>query len=401
MSSMKRAALAVALAGLCAQAAAENITPNLKFNGFGTASAAAVNKDQGGEYLRDTYTNYLGLTEDPNYTLESVLGLQFDYRINDKTSIVTQLVAKGSDYFDVNAEWAYIAYQFNDNLRGRAGHLGMPIFMYSDSIYVGQSYPWVRLPSELYHAIPTTSFSGADLLYRLPVGESWNFNAQVLTGASNTPQFYTSNAVGTNLSLSNDSLLMRVGYTQSKLDNPGADGTALEVDGEKTSFLNAGFILDDGKWFLAGEFGQLKIDGWLSDWNAGYLSAGHYFGKWLPYVLASTTHTFNEQDCLDTGACIVNVPTAGNIDLLSSNYLNQTTYAIGAKYAVSSGLSIKTQIDKVIPSNGSNGFVAYQDDPATAAFTPGPGINIPVDESRQAHNPTSFYVFTLALTAAF
>ncbi|MDQ8037919.1 MAG: hypothetical protein REI12_10895 [Pedobacter sp.] len=395
---MKRAALAVALAGLCAQAAAENITPNLKFNGFGTASAAAVNKDQGGEYLRDTYTNYLGLTEDPNYTLESVLGLQFDYRINDKTSIVTQLVAKGSDYFDVNAEWAYIAYQFNDNLRGRAGHLGMPIFMYSDSIYVGQSYPWVRLPSELYHAIPTTSFSGADLLYRLPVGESWNFNAQVLTGASNTPQFYTSNAVGTNLSLSNDSLLMRVGYTQSKLDNPAADNTALQVDGEKTSFLNAGFILDDGKWFVAGEFGQLKIDGWLSDWNAGYLSAGHYFGKWLPYVLASTTHTFNEQDCLDTGACVLNIPGVANIDRLASSYLNQTTYAIGAKYAVSSGLSIKSQVDKVIPSSGSNGFVAYQDipNPAPGAITPSP-----YDESTMAHNPTSFYVFTLALTAAF
>lgn len=410
MRSMKRAALAVALAGFCAQAAAENITPNLKFNGFGTASAGVVNKDQGGEYLRDTYTDYLGLTEDPNYTLESVLGLQFDYRINDKTSIVTQLVAKGSDYFDVNAEWAYIAYQFNDNLRGRAGHLGMPIFMYSDTIYVGQSYPWVRLPSELYHAIPTTSFSGADLLYRLPVGESWNFNAQVLTGASNTPQFYTSNALGTNLSLSNDSLLIRAGYTQSKLDNPGADGTPLVVDGEKATFLNAGFQFDDGKWFLAGEFGQLKLDGWLSDWNAGYFSAGHYFGKWLPYVLASTTHTFNEGDCTSIVAPGVGPVCQSAVlkqDLLASNYLNQTTYAIGAKYAVSSGLSIKTQIDKVIPSNGSNGFVAYLDNPATApTVIQGAGVNgadlvLPDDESRQAHNPTSFYVFTLALTAAF
>ncbi len=390
MTNLKRAALAAVLAGVCAQAAAENITPNLKFNGFGTASAGVVNKDQGGEYLRDTYNDYLGLTEDPNFTLESVLGLQFDYRVNEKTNIVAQLVAKGSDYFNVNAEWAYIAYQFNDNLRGRAGHLGMPIFMYSDSIYVGQSYPWVRLPSELYHAIPTTSFTGADLLYRMPVGDSWNFNAQLLTGSSNTPQFYTSNAVSTNFSLSNDSLSLRASYTQSKLDNPAADGTPLEVDGEKTTFLNAGFLMDDGQWFLAGEFGQLKIDGWLSDWNAGYLSAGHYFGKWLPYVLVSTTHTFNEQDCIKTTLCSPTPSPIGTIDRLASSYLNQTTYAVGAKYAVSSGLSIKSQIDKVIPSNGSNGFVAYPDIDIT-----------PLDESGVAQNPNSFYVFTLALTAAF
>lgn len=394
MKNIKRTALAAVLAGISLQASAENITPNLKFNGFGTASAGVVNNDQGGEYLRDTYTDYLGLTEDPNFTLESLLGLQFDYRINDKTSMVAQLVAKGNNYFDVNAEWAYIAYQFNDSLRGRAGHLGMPIFMYSDSIYVGQSYPWVRLPSELYHAIPTTSFTGADLLYRKPMGE-WNLNAQVLTGSSNTPQFYTSNAIGTNISLSNDNLLMRVGYTQSKLDNPGADNTVLVVDGEKASFTNAGFTYDDSKWFLAGEFGQLKLGGWLPDWNAGYLSAGHYFGKWLPYVLASTTHTFNEQDCLDTTACVIPFI---NQDLLASNYLNQTTYAIGAKYAVSTGLSIKSQIDKVIPSNGSNGFVSYQDIPNP---TPGAVTPSPFDESKMAHNPHSFYVFTLALTAAF
>jgi hypothetical protein len=403
MSIMKYTALAAVLAGISMHAAAENITPNLKFNGFATASAGVVNEDQGGEYLRDIYTNYLGLTEDPNFTLESLLGLQFDYRINDKTSMVAQLVAKGNNYFDVNAEWAYISYQLNDNLRGRAGHLGMPIFMYSDSLYVGQSYPWVRLPTELYHAIPTTSFTGADLLYRQPMGD-WNFNAQILTGSSNTPQFYTSNALGTNLSLSNDNLQIRVGYTQSKLDNPIADGTSLAVDGEKASFTNAGFIFDDGKWFLAGEFGQLKLGGWLADWNAGYLSAGHYFGKWLPYVLASTTHTFNEQDCVDTGACTDPIFGSG-LDLQASNYQNQTTYAIGAKYTVSSGLSVKTQIDKVIPSNGSNGFVGYTDNVSTAPLTiptgPSSSISIPVDESKQAHNPHSFYVFTLALTAAF
>lgn len=391
MRSMKRAALAAALAGLCAQAAAENITPNLKFNGFATASAGMVSNDQGGgEYLTNVYTDYLGLNEDPNYTLESVIGLQFDYSLNERTNVVAQLVAQGKNYFEVNAEWAYIAYKLNDNFTARAGRFGLPIFMYSDTIYVGESYPWARLPVELYNGIPTTSFTGADLLYRQPLGDNWNLNAQLLTGSSNTPLFYTENALGANVILSNESLSLRVGYTQSDLTNttPGTLGTPLEITDSKAAFINAGSLYDDGNWFLAGEFGQLKLDNWLSDWNAGYLSAGHYFGKWLPYVLASKMHTFNEDECMATGICVI----PGVQNLLAANYLDQTTYAVGAKYAVSSGFSIKGQVDKVYPRNGSNGFLYYQDNPNTAS---------PVNESLQAHNPGSFYVFTLALTAAF
>lgn len=370
-------ATAVALSGLAGLASAENLTPNLKFNGFATVSAAVVDDPQGGAYLNDLF-GYGGIGKDPELGLESLIGLQFDYRINDKTNVVAQLVAEGRNYYDVRAEWAYIAHELNDNVRVRAGRFALPTFTWSDTIKVGQSYPWARLPVEAYFGVPVTNFDGVDLLYRRPVGD-WNFNAQALVGGSSTDRFRTRNAHGLNASLSNDSFTVRAGIIVSDLTLPveclPLPACPLSVSEERTLFSNIGTVYDDGNWFFAAELAQLEINGWLNDWNAGYVSAGRYVGAWLPFVLASKINTYNGDECAKLNASISPIPPLCDI---ATQYNEQTTYAVGVRYAINSNVSLKGQIDHVHDFNNTQGFL-------DGGPTP----------------PDSFNVFTVSLTTAF
>lgn len=378
MTVLSRLGLAALMTGSSCAALAENITPNLKFNGFASAAVSVLNDDQGGEYIPDFY-GYPGISETANAGLESLIGLQFDYKVNDQVNVVAQLVAQGRNNYDVNAEWAYIGYQINDQLRLRGGRFGLPTFMYSDTIHVGQSYPWARLPVEAYEGVPVTNFNGVDLLYRQPVGD-WNLDAQFLLGSSSTDIFRIDNSVGANVSLSNSSLTMRAGIIETRLtmgmdkyaptycagNAPLAPASFCNVSKEKTTFTNAGVLFDDGQWFLAGEVAQLEIHGWLSDWRGGYLSAGYYVGKMLPYVLWSKIDTYSGEDCTPV------MPFCS----ITQNYGEQTTLALGAKYALSNNVSLKSQVDHVSKFNGTRGLMSVA-------------------------SPEPFYVFTLGLTAAF
>lgn len=57
----------------------------------------------------------------------------------ENLSVTGQLVARG-DTSEVKAEWLYLSYQFNPNLRINVGRQRMPLFLYSDYMDVGYAY---------------------------------------------------------------------------------------------------------------------------------------------------------------------------------------------------------------------------------------------------------------------
>lgn len=203
---------------------AEDVTRNLQVNGFATASAAWLDNDQGGEYTQDAYGNP-GHTEKPDFGKESVAGLQINYRIDDRSNVVTQLLSEGRNEFQTRAEWAYISRELNDNLRLRAGRFALPFFLYSETLHVGQSYPWARLPVETYANVPITNFNGVDLIASYPVGD-WNLSMQALAGSTNVTlkmngmsvEGRLRNVAGLNLTLTGGDLLLRAGYTRGDTD---------------------------------------------------------------------------------------------------------------------------------------------------------------------------------------
>lgn len=365
---------------------AEDVTRDLQVNGFASASAAWLDNDQGGEYTQDAYGNP-GYTEKPDFGKESVAGLQITYRIDDRSNVVTQLLSEGRNEYQTRAEWAYISRELNDNLRLRAGRFALPFFLYSETLYVGQSYPWARLPVETYANVPITNFNGVDLIASYPVGD-FSLSIQALVGSTNATLKMNGmsvdgrlrNIAGLNLTLTGGDLLLRAGYTRGDIDitlPPVIPGDPLNLDQSPTSFASLGASYDDGRWFLAAEAAQLEMEGWWPDALSGYASVGHYFGNWLPYLLWSKTNTYKMDECLALQPFCTGIP--GVLPGVATQYREQTTQAVGVKYALSPAVSIKSQVDRVDGFNGSSGYLS-------GAST------VPV---------SAFNVFTLGLTATF
>jgi hypothetical protein len=320
-------ALGIVLASLAGLAQAEDITSNLRINGFATAGASWLSEDFRSKYQADARYPSSGIDETASLNHDTVLGLQLTYELNDRFDIVGQLVSTGRANYDTRLEWAYIAYQLNENLRLRAGRFAAPMFMYSESLHVGQSYPWVRLPAELYAT--TASFSsvdGLDLLYSQPMGD-WKLDAQLTLGGSKVDKLNVKveGWSSLNLALSNGPFTVRGGYSASKVDfdfskNPYGiapeqlvylfdqyGGVDLNMQKADATFADIGISFDDGNWFAAAEFGREEVEGYINDFEAGFVTVGHYFGKWLPYAMFSKINSINSDECLTQMG-----PAAGN-----------------------------------------------------------------------------------------
>jgi hypothetical protein len=390
-------------------AQAESLTPKLQINGFATAGGTWLTEDFDQFYLGD-------IDEQGSWQRDSVLGLQLSYALDDKFDLVGQLVSSGSADFQTEAEWAYVAYRLNDNLRFRAGRFAAPWFMYTESLRVGQAFPWARLPVELYNGIDINSLNGVDMLYRQPLGD-WNLDAQVSLGGSRNSYLKVKNNRGLNVNLSNSSFTLHAGYSEAELGievakdpsgNSGQQaaylmnlyGVDMNQKGERATFTDLGMTFDDGSWMAAAEFGQLRLDGFANDFDAGYVSVGHYFGKWLPYVLASKINLVKVEECtaefqpavdnaqmlattantqasgLEAYAAFTGDPVdaavaaqaraqanaaAGGAVLASQasyslcNTSEQTSYSVGFRYDATKNVSLKMQVDHVRDFNGTQG----------------------------------------------
>lgn len=386
LSRPTRLALAIAVATLATAAQAENLTPNLQLNGFATAGGTWVSEDFGGRINGNVFTDK-GVTENPNFQIDNVFGLQLTYALDDKFDLVGQLVSEGKNDYRTQAEWAYIAYRMNDNVRVRVGRLTAPFYMYSESLNVGHAYPWVRLPVELYAGLYVKSMDGMDLQFRTALGDTWNMESQLYAGEAYGPFGKVRNAGGLNLNFSNDSLTLHAGYGAGKIDfNVGANmgGSTIEqveylleqfnyslnskdVD---VSFADLGATYDDGDWYAFAEYGQLRMDGWGTDWDAGIFTVGHYFGKWLPFVSAADSNPVKTEECFaELGIAQTN---ANNALTYYTNEYN-TAAAAAATYATAAA-TYNIQAGVELATNGPTptymgliGLATQQDALATQA----------------------------------
>ncbi|MCD6060949.1 MAG: hypothetical protein K0S16_1260 [Moraxellaceae bacterium] len=315
LKSPRPLALAVALASLSATALAEDNNGKLQINGFATAGVTMVDDVNGGDYNRD-YFNESAITDEIDPSYDTVLGVQLTYQLTDKFDLVGQLVSDAKLDYDTSLEWGYVAYRLNDNIRLRAGRFAAPYFMVSESQRVGQAYPWVRPPIELYAGLPQRSLDGFDVQFRTSLTDAWSLEAQLYFGGANEAWGRSRNAHGLNLNLSSDSLTLHAGYGSSQLDwDFGADPNGTQVQqanyllqqfgspgystkDNKATFADVGFSFDNGSILITGEFGQFRTEGWAPDWDAGYLTVGAYVGKALPFISAAKANTMNNGDCV-------------------------------------------------------------------------------------------------------
>lgn len=149
---------------------------DIEFNGFGSVRATSVSSD-GSAPLP-------GLPKDGDLSFksESRFALQARADLGDKLAITLQFTAEGVNEFDVEARWAYLSYQLDDNHIINAGRLANPIFHQSEYEKVGYAHNFARLPSTVYAAFAFSTIEGISLDSSFEVGEDMTLNTKLLYG---------------------------------------------------------------------------------------------------------------------------------------------------------------------------------------------------------------------------
>lgn len=299
MTTARVLGLAICLASTPALALEQG---EYRLNGFGTAGLTYL----GGEDDSKGYGVNGQTTDSWRGDQLSKLGGQFQYGVTDTIGFTAQGTIKAAqDEWQANVEWLYLSWQATDNLMLRTGRLRTPVYMYSESIDVGFSYPWLRLPDEVYSQVQLSNYEGADVVYNLPVSFG-TVSFQVAGGMAKNRDIFAvddmhdidyNDIFGGNISLStNDFGTFRAGYVEADIKANIEDNVTVPflgninvslnpLDHQKGKFTSFGYQYDNGTWLTANEWTSrvIEADGSGST-DAFYLMGGRRFGEFLPHV---------------------------------------------------------------------------------------------------------------------
>lgn len=320
-----------------------------RFNGFGTVGFTHLGgEDEGRSYGVQSQTK-----DSWRGDQLSKLGAQLSYGITDTVGVTVQATAKAEqDEWKANLEWAYLSWQTSDQLMLRAGRLRSPVYMYSESLDVGYSYPWLRLPDEVYSQVQVTNYEGVDAVYTVPLSYG-SVTFQVAGGQAKNRDYYAydeqfdidyGKLFGASVSLAtNDFGTLRIGYVEADIKTdisgtvdatvigrgPNSSLPLLTLDKEKGKFTSIGYQYDNGVWVSSNEWTSLLIenDG-KNSVDAFYLMGGRRFGDFLPHV------TYAQLD--DNGG-------------------RQSSWTMGLNYQAAPTVVVKGEYKRVDTKNGYDG----------------------------------------------
>lgn len=294
------------LVGLAAISSQTNAVDNIQFDGFVSVGGGWFNGE-------DHTASYRGYDQDFQSDPVTKFGLQVSAEVNEQITATGQLLAKGSNDYKVEAEWAYLSYAVNEDWDIRAGRLLSPFFLYSDYINVGYSLPWIEPPKEVYR-YDFNTLEGFDTLYRTYLGE-WDTSLQVYYGrlddtlelSGEEVDMDIRNFSGVNVTFNRDWLTLRAAYNYSKftIESPAelADllavlpaevAAALQLEKETGIFYGLALGIDYQDWLLTSEYTLLDIKdpSIASSDDAWYLMLGRRFDEMTLHM----TYTEQESD---------------------------------------------------------------------------------------------------------
>ncbi len=301
-----------------------------RFNGFGTIGFSHL----GGEEAGRSYGVQGQNTDSIRGDALSKLAGQFQYGLTDKLSATAQIVAKADqDKWKTGLEWMYGAYKFDGGLTLRAGRLRAPVYAYSETLDVGFTYPWLKLPDEVYGQVQLSNYEGVDLIYDQTLGFG-DLEVQLGYGDANNRDYFVydesfdmdyKRIATASVSLQTyDYGKFRVGYSESDLTIDGI------IKNRKGKFSSVGYQYDNGTWLGASEATRLVVEGSTSTRNAFYVMSGRRFGDFLPHV------TYAQLDDDITG--------------------RQTSMTYGLNYSLSPSVTLKGEYKRVDTKEHSPGL---------------------------------------------
>ncbi|KPZ60236.1 hypothetical protein AN391_00645 [Pseudoalteromonas sp. P1-13-1a] len=347
---MKKLSVAVAI---CAALATSAASAEVRINGF----ASIV----GGKTLDSDQTLY-GYDDDISFKNESKFALQLSADLQEKLTATAQIIARGEDDFDATFEWAYVTYEYSDELQLSAGKMRVPFYKYSDFLDVGYAYRWVRPPRSVY-GIPFSTYEGLSVVYNSQLGD-WDSTLQGFYGAfdgdidvfGNELPAELNNLGGINWSVSYDWFSARAAYivadTSISIDNSdssnlsalngiidvlnasGLTSTAndLITDEDETTFFGIGFSVDYDNFLFDAEYTQFEVEGSiLAEQSQYYASAGYRIDNVIVHVTYEKNDDEHDSSRFNTLESIPLLNTNVNL-ALDSMRAESNVYTIGARY---------------------------------------------------------------------
>ncbi|TMO80986.1 hypothetical protein CWC16_05355 [Pseudoalteromonas sp. S3776] len=350
---MKKLSVAVAICAALATSAVSAVSAEVRINGF----ASIV----GGKTLDSDQTLY-GYDDDISFKNESKFALQLSADLQEKLTATAQIIARGEDDFDATFEWAYVTYEYSDELQLSAGKMRVPFYKYSDFLDVGYAYRWVRPPRSVY-GIPFSTYEGLSVVYNSQLGD-WDSTLQGFYGAfdgdidvfGNELPAELNNLGGINWSVSYDWFSARAAYivadTSISIDNSdssnlsalngiidvlnasGLTSTAndLITDEDETTFFGIGFSVDYDNFLFDAEYTQFEVEGSiLAEQSQYYASAGYRIDNVIVHVTYEKNDDEHDSSRFNTLESIPLLNTNVNL-ALDSMRAESNVYTIGARY---------------------------------------------------------------------
>ena len=376
--TMKKQLLVASVLAACSamQAQAGTLSDgNLSISGFGTLAAAQSDSDTA-QFAR--YNQATGVKDSPRIGLDSNLGLQATYKVNDWLSGTAQVLTRKntSPSFTTDLTWAFLKMKVNDEINVRVGRVVIPAFLISDYQNVGYANTMMRPPIEMYGQDPIENVDGVDANYQHAFGDT-NFTAQAFFGSSRGKLFvptaggsvakYRAPAQGFSLAVEHGPFTVRLGHARAELHSDdllpiNALAATLKqvgfaqlgrdlgiVEGKKMSFTSLGMTMDWNNIVVQSEYAQRRAHDpvYIPETNSWYVMTGYRIGNVLPYYAHAASK--GSGSSITVPAALAKIPAlngAVNNLLISPE---QSTDLVGVRWDFAKSIALKVQIDRVNP----------------------------------------------------
>ncbi len=377
---MKRTILASTVLAVCGHACAGD--GSLNISGFGTLGIAKSNTNEA-QFAR--YNQAEGIGDQARIGLDTNLGLQASYALNDRISGTVQVLTRKntSPTFTTELTWAFLKYKATDELSVRVGRVALPVFMISDYQNVGYANTMMRPPVEMYAQAPIEAGDGIDFNYQHALGDT-NLNAQGVLGVSRGKLFLVSTGTvatyrapvrGLSVSAEHGPLTLRAAWLSATMSSNditpvnalagtlrnaglGQLGDDLAVSGKKITFAAVGATLDWNNVLLQTEYGQRRAKDkvYIPNTNSWYAMAGYRIGKLLPYYTHAVAKGAGTSITLPAG-----FPASGALSGVVRGALiapEQSADTLGLRWDFGKAIDLKLQVDRVHPHQ-RNGMLIF------------------------------------------
>lgn len=393
-------AIATLLYASAPQAQVED-TPNLKFNGFGTAGVVYSDEDQADFASTVLAPDGAGHTRDWSPEVDSRLGLQLAADLTPRLSGILQVVSEQQhdDTYEPAVEWANLRYDITPDLSARAGRMVLPIFMASEYRKVGYANPWVRPPQEVYRVLPVNNVDGIALSYQSRIDGFTNTLRATYGG--NDAEFVggeveAEDGLTVTDTLEWDATTLFASYSRSRLTSDafspffdafrqfGSGGRAIaerfDLDDKVFEIVDIGARYDPGDWFVMGELMQSRSDSILGDTHGWYVTAGYRRGSLTPY--ATLARLYFDSDTSHPGLPTAGLPplaaqqvaglNAGLNQFMRGIAAQQKSISVGLRWDFARSADLKIQYDHLDLDDGSAGVLIGPQ----PGFEPGGTVNL-------------------------